>query len=118
MTQPVLAADGVHITTVEGIGSVKKNLNGANSTLTSTRSSNDDNMHPIQKAMVDFHGSQCGKLVCVLVIVHHFLWSKIITFFELVILMTYSPPFHYVPLSFIHHELRTTLHLKSCTHNV
>lgn len=68
MTQPVLAADGVHITTVEGIGSVKKNLNGANSTLTSTCSSNDDNMHPIQKAMVDFHGSQCGKLVCVLVL--------------------------------------------------
>jgi xanthine dehydrogenase/oxidase len=41
---PVLAADGCHVTTVEGIGSVKG-----------------DNLHPIQKAMVDMHGSQCGK---------------------------------------------------------
>uniref|UniRef100_A0A7S4RBL2 Xanthine dehydrogenase n=2 Tax=Ditylum brightwellii TaxID=49249 RepID=A0A7S4RBL2_9STRA len=40
---PVLAADGCHITTVEGVGSVK-----------------DDNLHPIQRAMVDMHGSQCG----------------------------------------------------------
>lgn len=40
---PVCAADGCHITTVEGVGSVK-----------------DDNMHPIQIRMVDFHGSQCG----------------------------------------------------------
>eukprot|EP00957_Ditylum_brightwellii_P032133 2436309-Ditylum_brightwellii.AAC.1 len=39
---PVLAADGCHITTVEGVGSVK-----------------DDNLHPIQRAMVDMHGSQC-----------------------------------------------------------
>lgn len=43
---PVLAADGCHITTVEGIGSVKNN-----------------NLHPIQQAMVDMHGSQCGKSV-------------------------------------------------------
>ena len=39
---PVCAADGCHITTVEGIGSVK---NG---------------MHPIQDRMVELHGSQCG----------------------------------------------------------
>lgn len=41
---PVLAADGCHVTTVEGIGTVKN-----------------DNLHPIQNAMVDMHGSQCGK---------------------------------------------------------
>jgi xanthine dehydrogenase/oxidase len=40
---PVLAADGCHVTTVEGIGSVKGN-----------------NLHPIQEVMVDLHGSQCG----------------------------------------------------------
>jgi xanthine dehydrogenase/oxidase len=40
---PVLAADGCHVTTVEGIGTVKNN-----------------NLHPIQKAMVELHGSQCG----------------------------------------------------------
>lgn len=40
---PALAADGCHVTTIEGIGSVKG-----------------DNLHPIQKAMVELHGSQCG----------------------------------------------------------
>ena len=40
---PVLAADGCHVTTVEGVGSVKG-----------------DNLHPIQKAMTEMHGSQCG----------------------------------------------------------
>ena len=40
---PVLAADGCHITTVEGVGTVKGNK-----------------LHPIQQAMVDMHGSQCG----------------------------------------------------------
>ena len=40
---PALAADGCCITTIEGIGSVKG-----------------DNLHPIQKAMVEMHGSQCG----------------------------------------------------------
>jgi xanthine dehydrogenase/oxidase len=40
---PVLAADGCHVTTVEGIGTVKNN-----------------NLHPIQKAMTELHGSQCG----------------------------------------------------------
>jgi xanthine dehydrogenase iron-sulfur cluster and FAD-binding subunit A len=43
---PVLAADGCHITTVEGVGTVKG-----------------DNLHPIQKAMVDMHGSQCGTFL-------------------------------------------------------
>jgi xanthine dehydrogenase/oxidase len=47
---PILAADGMHITTVEGIGSWKA---GA-------QSSDQDNLHPIQRAMVDMHGSQCG----------------------------------------------------------
>lgn len=42
---PVLAADGCHVTTVEGIGSVKGG-----------------DMHPVQKAMTDLHGSQCGEL--------------------------------------------------------
>ena len=41
---PVLAADGCHVTTIEGIGTVKA-----------------DNLHPIQRAMTDLHGSQCGK---------------------------------------------------------
>lgn len=40
---PVLAADGCHVTTVEGVGTVKG-----------------DKMHPIQKAMTELHGSQCG----------------------------------------------------------
>lgn len=40
---PVLAADGCHVTTVEGVGTVKG-----------------DKLHPIQKSMVDMHGSQCG----------------------------------------------------------
>jgi xanthine dehydrogenase/oxidase len=43
---PALAADGCHITTVEGVGTVKG-----------------DNMHPIQKAMTEMHGSQCGASV-------------------------------------------------------
>lgn len=40
---PVLAADGCHITTVEGVGTVKNNQ-----------------LHPVQQSMVDLHGSQCG----------------------------------------------------------
>uniref|UniRef100_A0A7S2YF81 Xanthine dehydrogenase n=1 Tax=Entomoneis paludosa TaxID=265537 RepID=A0A7S2YF81_9STRA len=40
---PVLAAHECHVTTVEGVGSVKN-----------------DGLHPVQKAMVDMHGSQCG----------------------------------------------------------
>lgn len=42
---PVLSADGCHVTTVEGIGKASSDL------------------HPIQQAMVDMHGSQCGTLV-------------------------------------------------------
>lgn len=38
---PILAADGCHITTVEGVGTI-------------------ENLHPVQKLMVDLHGSQCG----------------------------------------------------------
>jgi xanthine dehydrogenase/oxidase len=43
---PVLATDGCHVTTVEGIGTVKG-----------------DNLHPVQRSMVDMHGSQCGKFL-------------------------------------------------------
>jgi xanthine dehydrogenase iron-sulfur cluster and FAD-binding subunit A len=41
---PILAVDGCHVTTVEGIGTVKGG-----------------NLHPIQKAMTEMHGSQCGE---------------------------------------------------------
>jgi len=40
---PVLAADGCHVTTVEGVGRVKG-----------------DALHPVQRAVVEMHGSQCG----------------------------------------------------------
>jgi xanthine dehydrogenase/oxidase len=40
---PVLAADGMHVTTIEHLGSVQGG-----------------ELHPIQQAMVDMHGSQCG----------------------------------------------------------
>lgn len=40
---PVLATDGCHVTTIEGLGCVKG-----------------DNLHPIQRTMVELHGSQCG----------------------------------------------------------
>lgn len=57
---PVLAADGCHVTTVEGIGTVKGSEH------------DHKNLHPVQKAMVDMHGSQCGELffafcMCVLI---------------------------------------------------
>ena len=55
---PVLAADGCHITTVEGVGSVTKNRVNTNN---AGHEKNDDGLHPIQKAMVDMHGSQCGR---------------------------------------------------------
>lgn len=52
---PVLAADGCHVTTVEGIGSFKsQNSSSSNKNSTSTQ------LHPVQQAMVDLHGSQCG----------------------------------------------------------
>ena len=47
---PVLAVDGCHVTTVEGVGSVRGGKNG-----------DTGGLHPVQKAMVDMHGSQCGK---------------------------------------------------------
>ena len=46
---PALAADGCHVTTVEGVGGRA----GGPGTGTGT-------LHPIQRAMVDHHGSQCG----------------------------------------------------------
>ncbi len=50
---PVLTADGCHITTIEGLGKVGQPGGDGESKL--------DGLHPIQKAMVDLHGSQCGR---------------------------------------------------------
>jgi xanthine dehydrogenase/oxidase len=47
---PVLAADCCHVTTVEGIGTV-----GGGGTQTDPSL-----LHPVQRLMVDLHGSQCG----------------------------------------------------------
>jgi xanthine dehydrogenase iron-sulfur cluster and FAD-binding subunit A len=47
---PVLAVDGCHVTTVEGVGSVRGGNQG-------------EGLHPVQKAMVDMHGSQCGEFL-------------------------------------------------------
>jgi len=44
---PVLATDGCHVTSVEGLGG---SVQGTGE------------LHPIQQAMVDMHGSQCGTL--------------------------------------------------------
>ena len=51
---PVLAADGCHVTTVEGLGKASGSVGD--------ESDGEENsgLHPIQKAMVDMHGSQCG----------------------------------------------------------
>jgi xanthine dehydrogenase/oxidase len=49
---PVLAADGCHITTVEGVGSVRA--------ASEQSGNNGGGLHPVQQAMVDMHGSQCG----------------------------------------------------------
>jgi xanthine dehydrogenase iron-sulfur cluster and FAD-binding subunit A len=52
---PVLAADGCHVTTVEGVGSVRA---------ASEQSGKDGGgLHPVQQAMVDMHGSQCGACI-------------------------------------------------------
>lgn len=48
---PILAADGAHITTIEGIGHVHNN---------NTTDEDGDTLHPIQRAMAELHGSQCG----------------------------------------------------------
>jgi xanthine dehydrogenase/oxidase len=67
---PVLAVDGCHVTTVEGVGSWQYGNTTTTSTSTAPTTSNNngeeessnnnDHMHPIQRAMVDMHGSQCG----------------------------------------------------------
>jgi len=46
---PILAADGAHITTIEGIGHVHTN-----------NTTEEETLHPIQRAMAELHGSQCG----------------------------------------------------------
>jgi len=43
---PALAADGCHVTSVEGVGTIRKGKDSK------------DGLHPIQRAMVDMHGSQ------------------------------------------------------------
>lgn len=53
---PVLAVDGCHVTTVEGVGSWRYETNTSSSTV----AAESDHLHPIQRAMVDMHGSQCG----------------------------------------------------------
>lgn len=45
---PILAADGCHITTIEGVGNCLE------------QQEDSDGMHPLQQAMTDLHGSQCG----------------------------------------------------------
>ena len=75
---PVLAADGCHVTTVEGVGSWRKEYRGLltatsdgscnNATIveakgsdgSDTKQKKEDYLHPIQRAMIDMHGSQCG----------------------------------------------------------
>jgi len=56
---PVLGADGCHVTTVEGIGSWRYTTSG-NDAMISEDGKEKDQLHPIQRAMVDMHGSQCG----------------------------------------------------------
>ncbi|KAL9183361.1 hypothetical protein ACHAXT_005148 [Thalassiosira profunda] len=60
---PVLAADGAHVTTVEGVGSWRRQYQGLPSPSaapTDYDGQKEDYLHPIQRAMVDLHGSQCG----------------------------------------------------------
>jgi len=63
---PVLCADGCHITTIEGVGSWRKQYQGLTCSEEGGGSCNnktevkEDYLHPIQRAMVDMHGSQCG----------------------------------------------------------
>lgn len=57
---PVLAAHGCHITTVEGVGSVQSGKE----------------MHPVQQAMVDLHGSQCGFCTPGIIVSLYTLWSE------------------------------------------
>ena len=53
---PILAADGAHITTIEGIGHVHNNNNESEGQTGGDTTS----LHPIQRAMAELHGSQCG----------------------------------------------------------
>ena len=55
---PVLAADGCHVTTIEGIGSFKHDGNTLQSTVDRNGEAKEDYLHPIQRVMIDFHGSQ------------------------------------------------------------
>ena len=76
---PVLAADNCHVTTIEGVGSWRKQYlglrtaattssddDGNNNNVVSSTGNNEkggekeDYLHPIQRAMIDMHGSQCG----------------------------------------------------------
>ena len=62
---PVLAVDGWCVTTVEGIGSFRykqlvDNSSGSGGSDSSGSGGGEDHLHPIQRAMVDMHGSQCG----------------------------------------------------------
>jgi len=65
---PVLAADGCHVTTVEGVGSWRSKYEGLTCEGAETAAcgggcgeeKKEDYLHPVQRAMVDIHGSQCG----------------------------------------------------------
>jgi xanthine dehydrogenase/oxidase len=59
---PVLAADGCHVTTVEGVGSWRYNKSDSAAAASNVGGSvqSTDHLHPVQRAMVDMHGSQCG----------------------------------------------------------
>ncbi len=64
---PALAADGCHVTTVKGVGSWRRKYSGLtcagsedDGTIVDASERREDHLHPVQRAMVDFHGSQCG----------------------------------------------------------
>jgi xanthine dehydrogenase/oxidase len=56
---PALAADGKHVTTIEGVGSWKSGR-ARRAAAESCTGDDDDDLHPIQRALADGHGSQCG----------------------------------------------------------
>ncbi|KAL7552747.1 hypothetical protein ACHAWF_015983 [Thalassiosira exigua] len=55
---PVLACDGCHVTTVEGVGSLARP--GGLAQPGGSEGGGRDGLHPVQRAMADLHGSQCG----------------------------------------------------------
>ena len=69
---PVLLADGCHVRTIEGVGSwsakyAELNCNGDasnsasnNANITNGKERKEGHLHLIHRAMVNFHGSQCG----------------------------------------------------------